>query len=75
MSDTLNLPWKIYFFDSNGLYFPDEVMHIHSTKKFEDLMTVGRIKKHNDNKLEIRVCDSLDYCIMHFKDGKKIYPK
>ena len=74
MSDELNLPWKIYFFDSNGLYFPDEIMHIRSSGEFVTPLTANRIKKHNDAKLEVRVCDSLDYCIMHFKDGRRLYP-
>lgn len=72
--DELNLPWKVYFFDSNGLYFPDEVMHIHSMEDFESSLTINRIKRWNDAKLEVRVCDSLDYCIMHWMDGEKLYP-
>lgn len=74
-SDELNLPWKIYFFDKNGKYDKKDVLTIQSTDAFINQHTVNCMKRHNENKLEIRVCDSLDYCIMHWKDGRKVFPK
>lgn len=69
----LNLPWKIYFFGKDGKYDKRDVIEI---KEKDHLYAhSSNILYHVQNKLEVRVCDSLDYCIMHFKDGKRVFPK
>lgn len=72
-NDELNLPWKIYYFNEDGTYDKYNVFECKTTSQF--LLNSGRIKEHNRHKLEIRVCDCLDYLIMHFKDGERIFPK
>ena len=70
--DGLNLPWKIYFFNEDGKYDKDDVLTITTTSKF--VLLSSEIERCNDLKREIRVCDSLDYLIMHWKDGERIFP-
>lgn len=72
--DELNLPWKVYFFGNNGKYDKSDVLTANAKEEMEMPMIRNKIKYFNDAKLEVRVCDSLDYCIMHWKDGKRIYP-
>lgn len=73
--DGLNLPWKIYFFNEDGKYDKRDVLTANTIQEMQSPMIVNKMRYFNDTKLEIRVCDSLDYCIMHWKDGKRIFPK
>lgn len=69
----LNLPWKVYFFNKDGQYDKQDIITITSLSMSE-LLNNGFVKDHIKQGLELRVCDCLDYCIMHFKDGKRIFP-
>lgn len=75
MNDELNLPWKIYFFNEDGKYDPKEVINVYRKEDMFKTSIRESMRFHNGHKLEIRVCDCLDYCIMHWKDGKKVFPK
>lgn len=71
-NDELNLPWRIYYFDEDGMYAKHNVFECKDVNHFKT--HAGNIKEHNRHKLEVMVCDSLDYCIMHWKDGERIFP-
>lgn len=72
-NDTLNLPWRIYFFGKDGKYDKSDVRTCRDINTFK--MFHKKMKAHNDLELEIRVCDSDDTCIMHWVKGERIYPK
>lgn len=71
-NDELNLPWKIYFFNEDGKYDKYNVFDCKDIIYFKSQWK--NIREHNNAKLEVRVCDCLDYLIMHWKDGKKVFP-
>jgi hypothetical protein len=74
MADELNLPWKIYFFNEDGKYEKYNVFTCKGINEFK--RQSANIKEHAIiHKLEVRVCDSLDHCLMHWKDGERIFPK
>lgn len=75
-NEELNLPWKIYFFDSNGKYDPKiDVITLEDPNQLKtNKLLRDCILEHNKYKLEVRICDCLDYCIIHFKDGQKVFP-
>lgn len=77
MPEELNLPWKVYFFDSNGKYDPEidiAIVRNHTELKTNQMLR-DRILTHNKFKCEVRICNCLDYCVIHFKDGRKIFPQ
>ena len=75
MSEELNLPWKLYLFNSDGKYDPEEVLTIKEAYQLHDPAIRTEILKNIKANLEVRITDSLDYCIMRWVDGKKVFPK
>jgi hypothetical protein len=74
MSDELNLPWKIYFFNEDGKYDRENVLTVYTEKEFKTPQIINKIKYWCDAGLEIRVCDAWDYLIIHWLDGFMVFP-